>query len=267
MSATEHDAEDALEAALSAERQDAESQDAAPAQSDSARPHDEQIDALVGHLRVVRESRRRTSECRHAAERLQSIQRQYRSAHGDELERTHEAIEALAPGPLEGEICPTADSSVFGAELAVARFISAMSTRERTAFGFATRSCTLPTLGGYVPVRVEASEEETGPGFGYHALNGIAQHCTFGVEGHADGCIRAASPARCNAECEAEGCCATPYLEHVSTAPGTVTLIVVLSRGAMGCGSSGARAYHVHQDGSQWRVVREQVIYRGLHGQ
>lgn len=264
----EREAEDALEATLTAEFEEPTPEDMPAPSNTNHLAADEQLDALIGGMREERVSRRRTPECRLATQRLQSIQRQYRDASGEDLERTHEAIEALAPGPLEGELCPTADSSLFGAELAVARFMSAMSARERTPFGFASRSCTLPTLGGSVAVRVEASEEETGPGgYDYYALNGFVQRCTVGVEGHPDGCIRAASPRRCNEECEADGCCAPPYLEHASAAPGTVTLIVVLSRAAMGCGSDGARAYHVRHDGSQWRVVRDEVIYHGLHGQ
>ncbi|MFK8004056.1 MAG: hypothetical protein AB8H86_31110 [Polyangiales bacterium] len=56
------------------------------------------------------------------------------------------------------------------------------------------------------------------------------------------------------------------YAEYAEAAPAQADTTGLSRDEVQRCTVEG-RAYHVRHDGSQWRVVRAEVIYPGLHGQ
>ncbi|MEM9860395.1 MAG: hypothetical protein AAF938_02165 [Myxococcota bacterium] len=219
-------------------------------------------DAIGDILAQAPERPAPSPECRAAVERFRFVRSRYAEAGGDALRDFDEAIARLNPGGPTS--CPATDASLFGAELAVARHVSSFQFWGRVPFAATLRTCTIGTLEGPVALVRRGDEPEVEPASapGVLAVQMFELLCTRGMPGMRDGCHDGWSGEWC-----APSECRHPFLEFVSESPGTVTAIVSHLRAAQGCGSTGYRAYQVRREAGAWRVVNEEVIVRGHHGQ
>jgi hypothetical protein len=245
-------------------------------------------DDIIGELAGVGPPPR-TEPCLDAATRFDAVRRARtelaaQTARPDALGRFHRGLRELLAIELDADECALDDPSVSGAVLAVARRRTELAVRPPVRLLSAGRSCWVAGVGGRawldetdVDAFFAAREDESLPPDADYppavAVDWVEHVCWRGVRDRADGCLEGRSGQtcpRCDGAIECPDGCAPRYPEVVSDEPGTVTVFVSLLRSALGCASTGVRAYEVVRVGGsagEWRVRREVVLEMGNHGQ